>query len=83
MPCRELFEEQDVAYRKTVLPPAIEARVTVEEASPIGWDRYAGQKGIVLGIKTFGLSAPLKVVSEHFGFTPEHVAQTAKQVLST
>ena len=83
MPCRELFEEQDVAYRETVLPPAIEARVTVEEASPIGWDRYAGPKGIVLGIKTFGLSAPLKVVSEHFGFTPEHVAQTAKQVLST
>ncbi len=83
MPCRELFEEQDVAYRKTVLPPAIEARVTVEEASPIGWDRYAGPKGIVLGINTFGLSAPLKVVSEHFGFTPEHVAKAAKQVLST
>ncbi len=81
MPCRELFEEQDVAYREKVLPPSIEARVTVEEASPIGWDRYAGPKGIVLGINTFGLSAPLKVVSEHFGFTPEHVAKAAKQVL--
>jgi transketolase len=82
MPCRELFEEQNEAYREAVLPPAIEARVTVEEASPIGWGRYAGPKGIVLGIKTFGLSAPLKVVSEHFGFTPEHVAKAAKQVLA-
>ena len=81
MPCRELFEEQDEAYREAVLPPAIEARVTVEEASPIGWDRYAGPKGIVLGIKTFGLSAPLKVISEHFGFTPERVAAAAKMAL--
>lgn len=81
MPCRELYEAQDQAYRDKVLPPAIEARVTVEEASPIGWDRYAGPKGIVLGINTFGLSAPLKVVAEHFGFTPEHVAKAAKKVL--
>jgi transketolase len=81
MPSRELFEAQDEAYRDTVLPPAIEARVTVEEASTIGWDRYAGTKGIVLGVDTFGLSAPIDVVNEHFGFTPEHVAAAAKQVL--
>jgi transketolase len=81
MPCRELFDAQDEAYRESVLPAAIEARVTVEEASPIGWDRYAGPKGIILGVDTFGMSAPLKVVSEHFGFTPERVAKAARQVL--
>ncbi len=77
----ELFDAQDQAYRDTVLPPAITTRVTVEEASPIGWDRYAGPKGIVLGMHTFGESAPLKVVTKHFGFTPERVAAAAKQVL--
>jgi transketolase len=81
MPCRELFDAQDEAYRESVLPAAITARVTVEEASPIGWDRYAGPKGIVLGMHTFGMSAPLKVVSEHFGFTPERVAAAAKMVV--
>ncbi len=81
MPCRELFDAQDEAYRESVLPSALGARVTVEEASPIGWDRYAGPKGKVLGMNTFGLSAPLKVVSEHFGFTPEQVADAAKEVL--
>ena len=81
MPCRELFDAQDEAYRESVLPSAITARVTVEEASPIGWYRYAGPKGIVLGMNTFGLSAPLEVVSKHFGFTPERVAAAAKQVL--
>nr|WP_204377051.1 transketolase [Methyloceanibacter methanicus] len=81
MPCRELFEEQPEDYRNAVLPPEIAARVTVEEASPLGWDRYAGAGGIVLGMNTFGLSAPLKVVSEHFGFTPEKVAEAAKRTL--
>ncbi|HUU24054.1 MAG TPA: transketolase [Methyloceanibacter sp.] len=81
MPCRELFDTQDEAYRESVLPSALTARVTVEEASPIGWDRYAGPKGIVLGMNTFGLSAPLKVVSEHFGFTPERVTAAAKMAL--
>jgi transketolase len=81
MPCRELFDAQDETYRESVLPSAITARVTVEEASPIGWDRYAGPKGVVLGMNTFGLSAPLKVVSEHFGFTPDRVAAAAKMVL--
>jgi transketolase len=81
MPCRELFEAQDETYRNTVLPPEIAARVTVEEASPIGWDRYAGPKGVVLGMDTFGLSAPLDVVSKHFGFTPERVVAAAKMTL--
>lgn len=81
MPSRELFEAQDEAYRDAVLPPAIEARVTVEEASPIGWDRYAGTKGKVLAVNTFGISAPIDVVNEHFGFTPERVTAAAKEVL--
>lgn len=82
MPCRELYEEQDEAYKNKVLPPEITARVTVEEASPIGWDRYAGCKGVVLGMHTFGMSAPIKVVTEHFGFTPERVAAAAKEAMS-
>ncbi|MEM7191493.1 MAG: transketolase C-terminal domain-containing protein, partial [Pseudomonadota bacterium] len=81
MPCRELFEEQPEAYRVSVLPPEITARVTVEEASPLGWDRYAGPDGVVLGIGTFGLSAPPKVVAEHFGFTPQCVVEAAKKAM--
>jgi len=81
MPCRELFDAQGEAYRDSVLPSSIAARVTVEEASPIGWHRYAGSKGIVLGMDTFGMSAPIKVVAEHFGFTPDRVVAAAKQVL--
>src|SRR5690606_30585611 len=65
-----------------VLPPAITARVTVEEASPIGWDRYAGPDGVVLGMRTFGMSAPLDVVTRHFGFTPERVAAAAHEAMA-
>jgi transketolase len=81
MPSWELFEEQSKAYRDKVLPPSITARVTVEEASPIGWDRYAGPDGVVLGMHTFGMSAPINVVMKHFGFTPERVVAAAKQSL--
>ena len=82
MPCWALFDAQDQAYRDSVLPPSVNARVTVEEASPIGWDRYAGPNGVVLGMRTFGMSAPMKVVMEHFGFTPEHVVSAAKESLA-
>ncbi|MEJ2090886.1 MAG: transketolase [Syntrophobacterales bacterium] len=82
MPSWELFDEQSQEYQDRVLPPAVTARVSVEEASPIGWHRYVGSRGIVLGMKTFGLSAPIKVVAEHFGFVPEHVVAAAKEVLS-
>jgi transketolase len=81
MPSWELFDEQDQAYQDSVLPPNITARVSVEEASPVGWHRYVGSQGIVLGMKTFGMSAPLKVVTEHFGFVPDHVVAAAKEVL--
>jgi transketolase len=82
MPAWTLFDEQDQGYRDSVLPPSIAARVTVEEASPIGWDRYAGRNGVVLGMRTFGMSAPMKIVAEHFGFTPEHVVSAAKETLA-
>ena len=81
MPSWPMFEKQDQAYRDSVLPPAVGARVTVEEASPIGWERYAGRHGVVLGMNTFGESAPMKVVMEHFGFTVEHVVTAAKEAM--
>ena len=82
MPSWELFDDQDQAYRDSVLPPAITARVTVEEASPIGWDRYAGRTGIVLGMHSFGMSAPIAAAAEHFGFTVEKVVEAAKKTLA-
>jgi transketolase len=82
MPAWTVFDHQDQSYRDEVLPPSITARVAVEEASPIGWDRYIGPNGIVLGMHTFGMSAPMKIVAEHFGFTVEHVVSAAKQTLA-
>jgi transketolase len=81
MPSWELFEAQEAAYRDGVLPPSVKSRVTVEEGSPLGWQRYAGQAGIVLGMRTFGLSAPMKVVAEHFGFTVDGVVAAARQAM--
>jgi len=81
MPSWELFERQDRAYRDSVLPPAVEARVGVEAATTLGWDRYTGSRGAVIGMRTFGASAPLKVVMAHFGFTPERIVEVARQVL--
>lgn len=82
MPSWELFEDQDAAYRDSVLLPKVTARVTVEEGSPLGWQRYAGPAGIVLGMRTFGMSAPMKVVNEHFGFTADAVAAAAKKAIA-
>jgi transketolase len=78
MPSWELFERQDEAYREQVLPDAIGARVAVEQAATIGWDRYVGRHGAVVGMRTFGTSAPLKDVLTKFGFTPEHVVGVAR-----
>ncbi|MDE2238927.1 MAG: transketolase [Rhodospirillales bacterium] len=82
MPSWELFEAQDQAYQDSVLPPEITARVAVEAASPLGWDRYAGRRGIVLGMHSFGLSAPIAVTAAHFGFTAGRVAEAAKQAMA-
>ena len=81
MPCWEVFEEQDKDYRESVLPRTITARVAVEAGCPFGWDRYTGQDGVVIGMKRFGASAPIKELSENFGFTAENVAAQAKTLL--
>jgi transketolase len=81
MPCVERFLEQDHAYQEEILSPALRARVAVEAASPIGWDRIVGDAGDVIGMTTFGASAPYKDVYNHFGFTPERVAERAREVL--
>jgi transketolase len=79
MPSWELFEAQDQAYRDTVLPPRVPARVSVEAASPLGWDRYVGSEGARIGMVSFGASAPYKDLYQHFGFTVEHILAAAKQ----
>ncbi len=81
MPCWQLFEEQDAAYRASVLPPAVTARVSVEAAAVLGWDRYVGPQGTILGMRSFGASAPIQDVQRHFGFTPEHIVEAARALV--
>jgi transketolase len=82
MPSWELFEQQDQAYRDSVLPPGITARVSVEAGSVIGWDRYVGMTGARIGMHTFGSSAPIKDLLKKFGFTPEKVLAAAKEQIA-
>jgi transketolase len=77
MPSWALFEQQDASYREHVLPPAVTARVAVEQASTFGWAHYVGTTGSVIGMTTFGASAPLKVLQKEFGFTIERVVEAA------
>lgn len=79
MPSWELFERQPQAYRDQVLPPAVKARVAVEQASTLGWARYVGLQGCVIGMETFGSSAPLKALQGKFGFTPDRVAEAVRE----
>jgi transketolase len=81
MPSWSLFEAQDASYRESVLPRNIKKRVTVEAASPIGWHRWAGDEGAVIGLKRFGASAPGQEVLDHLGFTADHVASAALRLL--
>ncbi|MEE7457704.1 transketolase [Methylorubrum populi] len=78
MPSWELFERQDESYRNSVLPPEVLARVAVEQGSVIGWDRYAGSSGSIVGMHTFGASAPIKDLLGKFGFTAEKVIEAAR-----
>ncbi|HEX9072062.1 MAG TPA: transketolase, partial [Pseudolabrys sp.] len=78
MPSWELFEQQEQAYRDSVLPPDITARVSVEAGAVIGWDRYTGKNGARIGMHSFGSSAPIKDLMKKFGFTPEKVLAAAK-----
>jgi transketolase len=82
MPSWDLFERQDEAYRNSVLIPDVLARVAVEQGSVIGWDRYSGSSGTIIGMHTFGSSAPIKDLQTKFGFTPEKVAQAARDQIA-
>jgi transketolase len=82
VPCMDRFEQQDQAYRDEVLPRSVRARVAVEAASPISWYRWVGDLGEVVGMTTYGASAPYKHVYEHFGITPEAVAEKARAALA-
>jgi transketolase len=81
MPSWELFERQPLAYRESVLPPAVTARVGVEQAAAFGWDRYVGPAGEIVAMHTYGASAPVKDVESKFGFTPERVLSAARAQL--
>jgi transketolase len=81
MPSWELFEAQPQAYRDEVLPSGVGARVTVEAGVPLGWDRYAGPQGAIIGMGRFGASAPYQRLAQEFGFTAENVAAQAKACL--
>jgi transketolase len=81
MPSWNLFEAQDDSYRESVLPREIKKRVTVEAASTIGWHRWAGDEGAVIGVDRFGASAPGQDVLDHLGFTADHVVATALRIL--
>jgi transketolase len=80
LPCWEIFDRQDASYRDQVLPPSVRARVAIEEASPHGWERYVGDSGTIVGMTTFGQSAPHKDVEAEFGFTSEKVAEVVREV---
>jgi transketolase len=81
IPSFELFEKQDAAYKESVLPASVTARVSVEMASTFGWDRYVGSKGKMVGMHSFGASAPLKDLLKKFGFTLENVVAAAKEAM--
>ena len=81
MPSWEIFDHQSQEYRDGVLPPTVRARVAVEQASTLGWERYVGSSGCVIGMKTFGASAPLKELQRKFGFEPDQIVATTKALL--
>ena len=81
MPSWDIFDHQSQEYRDSVLPPDVTARVAIEQASTFGWERYVGNAGKVIGMKTFGASAPLKELQKRFGFEPDRVITVAKELL--
>ena len=78
MPSWELFESQDAAYRESVLPSSVVGRVAVEQGATLGWDRYIGWGGAMIGMHTFGASAPAGELLKKFGFTPDKVLEAAR-----
>jgi transketolase len=81
LPSWELFEAQTDAYRESVLPRAVRKRVTIEAQSPLGWDRYAGDDGAIIGIERFGASAPAEQIFKAFGITTDRLVETARKVV--
>ncbi|HEU4672810.1 MAG TPA: transketolase [Candidatus Limnocylindrales bacterium] len=81
LPCWERFEAQEQSYRDQILPPAVRKRVSVEVGVPLGWERWVGDEGAIVGLDHFGASAPAKAIFEHLGFTDGHVADVARKVV--
>ena len=81
LPCWELFEAQDQAYRDSILPPAVRKRVAIEAGVSLGWERWVGDDGAIIGLDHFGASAPAATIFEHFGFTPQRVTDIARKVV--
>ena len=81
LPCWERFDAQDASYRDDVLPPAVRKRVSVEVGVPMGWERWVGDEGAIIGLDHFGASAPAGTIFEHFGFTAARVADVGKRVV--
>ena len=81
MPSWDVFEQQTRKYRDSVLPPEVTARIALEQASTFGWERYVGSTGRIIGMETFGASAPLKELQRKFGFEPDRVVLFAKELL--
>ena len=81
LPCWELFDLQDQAYRDAVLPPDVHARVSVEIGVSLGWERWVGDAGAIIGLDHFGASAPAGTIFQHFGFTTERVTDVARRVV--
>jgi transketolase len=77
-----LFEKMPQSYKDSVLPPSVKIRVAVEAGLPMGWEKYTGDSGAIIGISTFGASAPGNTVLKHFGFTVENVVETVKRLAS-
>jgi transketolase len=83
MPSWDIFELQPEEYRESVLPPNIKARIAIEQGSTLGWDRYVGESGHVIGMHTFGASAPLKELQKKFGFEPSSIVKVATAMLDS
>jgi transketolase len=81
MPSWDIFENQTRKYRNSVLPPNVGERIALEQASTFGWERYVGASGRIMGMETFGASAPLKALQKKFGFEPDRVVLVAKELL--
>ena len=82
MPSWELFAEQDQAYQDKVLPPSVKARVSIEAAATLGWERWIGSEGTAIGVDKFGASAPFKKIYENYGITTDRVIEEANKLLA-